>query len=82
MCHCTSTRCLPLLMKLCISTSSQQLPSPEPKPWPFHLPCLMLVTGSMASHLQRWVFTFRPGVAMLLKLTYWLGVPFHSSSYS
>ena len=37
----------------------RQHPPSVPAPWPSHLPCLMLATGSTAFHLLRWVFTFK-----------------------
>ena len=34
-----------------IDETLYQHPPPVPVPWPSHLPCLMLVTGSVVSHL-------------------------------
>ena len=64
-------------MRPCISTSSRQHPPSVLAPWPSHLPCLTLATGSTAFHLLRWV-----DQEFQCCLRYWLGVPLHSSPSS
>ena len=59
MCLLGSTHYLLSSTRPYTSISSQQHPPCTPVPWPSHLPYLTLVTGSMAFHLPRWVFTFK-----------------------
>ena len=71
MCLLSSTRYLSSSTRLYTSISSQQHPPCAPVPWPSHLLYLTLVTGSMAFHLPRWVFTFKTRSSSVAYATGW-----------
>ena len=68
-------------MRPCISTSSRQYPPSVLAPWPSHLPCLTLATGSTAFHLLRWVCTFKTRSFGAVCATGW-EYPFTAPPYS